>query len=580
MRRFFHAVWRILKPALEVVAALLIVLVLALATTLGTPTVAVKNALTGFAVAATSASTNGPLPGDQSDFPTEVACMKNLVTNPANHMTNLYPAIGSPEHTDSAHSGVFPCATFTGDLNGGNQVFQYSSESNYGSVGFISFKGPNDAYLYGGDLNASGPFVAKFDPATGAQIWRTPLTNPGLTGNWNVAGSFAIMGDGSIGAAEGPGIWRLDPNTGAILAYGRQPILGMPAQDANFDGFQQAPDARGTILLKAQTRAAGCTIQFQQAMSECSGTQPDTTVIAADPVTLKNIDAIKLNQSIVGRPIVTTWHGKIYMYMAGTKTLVRVQWNPATQKLTQDKSWAPSYLLKGQEPGPAPGLMGKWIVAEINAKPSTTSPMCLVAVSQDNPNDLHRICPWGKTLPVNGSTMSFTEASPGTDPQNNLVFMQDWLVGGVYAVHLDQSSGDLSVAWYRPDVRSTDFFQLIGPPDQRVIVSQDINPSFKNVEALTGTYNYTEGAIWMDEKTGKTLAESSLDNPSTAPGVPYNPGYGGRVYAMGNQGSIMIYQPTSCAESAATPAVPQSDTHCQPPPSPSPTSSPSTSPSG
>jgi hypothetical protein len=122
----------------------------------------------------------------------------------------------------------------------------------------------------------------------------------------------------------------------------------MPAIDANYDGFQILPDSQGTILLKTQTRPVGCSTQGNGAMSSCQqkyGAQPDTTVIAANPITLKNEAAIKLNQEVTTRPVVTTWNGKIYAYIEGSSTLIRVLWNPATHTLTQDKSWAPKYLL-------------------------------------------------------------------------------------------------------------------------------------------------------------------------------------------------------------------------------------------
>ena len=56
----------------------------------------------------------GPLVGDQSVFVDEVQCQLQAIQDPANNLTNYWPATGAPEHTDSIHSGVVPCATFTG----------------------------------------------------------------------------------------------------------------------------------------------------------------------------------------------------------------------------------------------------------------------------------------------------------------------------------------------------------------------------------------------------------------------------------------------------------------------------------
>jgi hypothetical protein len=47
--------------------------------------------------------------------------------------------------------------------------------------------------------------------------------------------------------------------------------------------------------------------------------------------------------------------------------------------------------------------------------------------------------------------------------------------------------------------------------------------------------------IWVNAATGKTIAQGPY-GPSTALGSLANIGYGGRVYMMGNNGSIFIYQ--------------------------------------
>lgn len=542
MRHALHAIWRFIKPFGEVVIAVAILVLAVLIPTLSGSTSAIEDNLSAVAVA--PLETTGPLTGDQSAIPKEVACIKEYAADPANNFSNYMPAIGAPEHTDAIHSGTQPCATFTGSLGGNNQVFQYQSQSTWpGGIQFVVFDGPNAGYVQGGGLGSpsSGQYVAKFDPSTGEEIWRTYLTNVNVTNQWIAFGSIAVLEDGSIGAAAGPSIWRLDPDTGDILANQEQPILGMPPTDANFDGFHVAPDANGTILLKSQTRPTGCPTQGNGAMSSCQseyGAQPDTTVIAADPKTLENIDAIKLNQEVTARPVVVKHDGKIYMYISGTSTLVRVIWDPDTQTLTQDKSWAPKYLLKGQEVGDAPAIIGDWVIANTNAAPSDSVPICAVAVNQDDPSDLHRLCPWGKTLP-SGVSSSESPGSFGTDPENSMIYAQDWFVGGVYAIQLDQKSGEMKTVWHRDDWRTSDYFSLVGPAKHRVLISQYLEPDWKMSDVVG--YDYTESVLWADAKTGKTLAQSDY-NPSTAVGSLPNVGYGGRVYMMGNNGSLYIYQ--------------------------------------
>jgi len=273
------------------------------------------------------------------------------------------------------------------------------------------------------------------------------------------------------------------------------------------------------------------------------GAQPDTTVVAVDPETLGMIDAIKLDQEVTARPIVTKHKNNIYMYMAGTTTLQRIIWDPKTSKLSVDTSWAPEYLLPGQTVGDAPALLGDWVVANTNAGGSTTTPISVVAVNQDDPSKLVRLNPWGTTLPP-GVPLSESPGSFGVDPDNNMIYAQDWFVNGVFGVELDQHTGAMKVVWSRPDWRTSDYFSLVGPPNKRILISQYLNPDF-TFSQLDGN-TYTESVLWANAATGVTIAQSEY-NASTAQGSLVNLGYGGRIYTMGNAGSIFIYEVQSAA---------------------------------
>jgi len=569
MRRIMHDIWAVLKPVGEVLIAVVILAVLIVVSALKGGAPGVKSNLTGFVIAATSSATTGPLPGDQAVIPGEVSCIRSYAANPANNYVGYLPAIGAPEHTDNTKSGAYPCATFTGSYSGKNQVYQYRSQTTYSLINFVNFAGPNAGYLQGGaptqsGSNSSSQFVARFDPATGQQIWRTYLTNVNTTGQFIAFGSQAIINDGTMVTAAGHTFWKLDPKTGAILASQAQPIIGSPATDANLDGIIVAPDKQGTLLSKTQNRPVGCPTQGNFAIGSCVskyGNPPNTTVVAADPKTLKNLAAIEVNQQVQARGNVTEHNGKIYMYTNGTKSLLRVIWNPRTQTLTQDKSWEPNVLFGGLTGGAAPAIMGNWIIADSNANPSKTTPQCIFAVSQDNPKDVHTICPWGKKFPVaSGATSSEAPALPGIDAANNLIYVQDYELKGIYALRLNQQTGDMKVAWSRPDVWSGDYFSMVGPANQRVLISQNLNPSTTTAQ-VANNFSYTESLVWMNAATGKTIAQSAF-NPSTAIGSLINVGYGGRVYTMGNAGTLFIYQVAPCSSTAKTPAVPQSTTHC------------------
>ena len=543
-RRVLHVTWRIVKPVGAVALAIVIVVAAVLIPTLAGTTGTVKNNLNGVVLA--SAATTGPLTGDQSLFGKETSCVESWAKDAANNYAGYWPAIGAPEHTDNVRSGLMPCATFTGDFNGKNQVFQYKSETTYpGGIGLVVFDGPNGGYLWaGGIVPGSGQYISRFDPSTGKEIWRTYLSNVNVSDQWLALGSLAIIKDGTLVAAAGHTFWKLARSNGAMLASQEQPIEGTPAKDHNFDGMVVAPDKRGTLLMKSQTRSVGCPTQTNSAMSSCPadyGSAPKSNFVAVDPVTLKNVDSIQIDQNVTARTIAVKHNGKIYMYGNGAKSLVRVVWDPEAQTLTQDKSWSPKVILKGQTGGASPVVMGDWVIADSNANPSTETPQCIFAVNQDDPTNVHSICPWGKSFPVaSGATTSETPAAPGIDPEKSLIFVDDYFLKGVYAISLDQSTGDMKIKWSRPDWWSSDYFTMVGPKNERVLISQNIDPGTTTADVATG-FNYKETVLWVNEDTGKTITESA-SNPSTAAGSLINPGYGGRVYTMGNDGSLFIYQ--------------------------------------
>lgn len=544
MRHALHVVWRVVKPVGAILIALLIVLAVTLIPTLSGSSGSVKNNLSG--VVPDVEATTGPIVGDQSRFKAETACIEKYAQDPANNYVGYFPAIGSPEHTDNVRSGVQPCATFTGSLTGENEVFSYQSETTYpGGIGLVVFDGPNAGYLWAGGIVPGGTqYISKFDPSTGKEIWRTYITNVNISGQWIALGSLAISKDGTLVAAAGHTFWKLDRDSGAILASQEQPIVGTPAIDHNFDGMVVAPDDQGTLLMKSQTRSVGCPTQTNSAMSSCPadyGPAPKSNFVAVDPTTLKNLDTIEINQNVTARTIAVEHDGRIFIYGNGAKSLVRVIWDPATETLTQDKSWQPKVILKGQSGGASPVIMGDWVIANSNANPSSKTPQCLFAVSQDDPNDVHKICPWGESFPVDsGATQSETPAAPGADLENNLIFAQDYFLKGVYAIHLDQATGEMKVQWSRDDWWTSDYFSMVGSAKKRVLISQNINPDTTTANIATG-FDYTESVLWVDEATGKTIAESE-DGPSTAVGSLINVGYGGRYYTMGNNGSLFIYQ--------------------------------------
>jgi hypothetical protein len=246
------------------------------------------------------------------------------------------------------------------------------------------------------------------------------------------------------------------------------------------------------------------------------------------------------------------------MYLAGSTQGVRVIWNPKNKTLRQDLSWAPPLLLPGQSAGDAPVPLGKWVVFNNNAvAPTPGVPICAFVVKMTDATNTQRLCPWGTTIPA--GVMSNAPASFSTDPQKSLIFMQDLLVGGVFAVHLNQANGRMTIKWSRPDWRTSDYFTATGPAHQRVLSSQYMSPSFS--AAQISSNSWTESVLWVDEETGKTLAQSAYNGPTDL-GWFAMPGYSGRWYTLSVAGTINIYVPQACAKTGKRPVVPASTTTC------------------
>ena len=490
----------------------------------------------------------------------EVECMKQYAAVSTNNYVNYAAAIGAPEHTDSIHSGVQPCATFTGSFNGSNQAAQSKSESTWSSIQFIVNDGPTGSYLLGGGLasDTAGQFVSKFNPLTGQQIWLTYINavNPLPADQWNAFGSIGVIADGTIIAVAGTTIVKLDPSTGSILKsvqLGVSSTLSSPI-NANFDGFLIAPNASGVILLKSQNRPIGCTTQGNAAMTSCQaayGLPPNSTAVALDSRTLKLIDSIELNQMVATRGVVTEHNNRTYWYLAGLNNLQRIIVDSLTGQLKVDADWLPEpYLLPGQTAGDAVAVLGNWVIANQNSLGSKVTPITPLAVSQDiNLNGSVtsvRATPWGNTLASGGYSGSL--ASFGTDSQNNMIYAQD-TYHGVLGMSLNQTTGVMTTVWNRSDWRTTDYFSLVGPANQRVLISQYLNPDITSsagaLQTALNSGKYTETVEWANASTGATILrpESSAYTESTALGSLPNLGYGGLIYMMGNSGTVYFYKP-------------------------------------
>jgi hypothetical protein len=536
-------VWRTIRPYLAgllvIVALLALILVPAAATS--KDVAPLFGSLQGVARNATHAeqTTVGPLPGDITKYDGEQRCQEKIAT------PGYWSAMNAAELADGQRTGIYPCASFLGSRTEPNIVYAYKAEGYYPYVYYVVNDGPNAMYVASGAPASTGPvapvpYVARINPITGEQVWRTVVENANVDNDFLGSFNLNILANGNIVFAWATKIALLDRETGAIIKMRELPTPGATARSVNYKELTVAPD--GTIILRSQNRPNNCNQQGGGGLSACSQTTggPEldpSPMLAIDPDTLKVLDGLAMPEDSATPTLIADYQGKIAIYNAMQQHAYRVFWDPDTQKLSLDKSWQPSYLVKGQTVGDAPTYMGNWIVIQTNGIGSTTKASSIVAISVDDPTNLQRIYPFGQ---LQSGQKSNAPPKPEGDLENDMVYSADGGVGKIAGIHLDQATGKMTTKWVVDD-RSFEFQPLFGPADDRILVTTRWNPDASLGELATGSY--TQQVVWRDAATGKVIAESPF-----LPPVGFNalvaPTYGGRfVYPAQSSGSLYFLQP-------------------------------------
>ncbi len=539
-------IWHIVRPFLAAVLVLvgLLALILIPALTTSQDVTGNVSALSGAArnVTPSEQMTVGPLPGDLSLYDKEQRCQEGIST------PGYFSAMNAAEMTDAQRSGIFPCADFLGSRTEPNVVYTYKAETNYPNVYYVNSDGPNATYIVGGappantGRSAGGPYVARINPITGDQVWRTYVDNINTGSDVFVGGTnLNILDNGKIVFAWSHKIVLLDRDTGGIVKSQNLPSPGpVTPRSINYKELTVAPD--GTIILRSQNRPENCNQQGGGGLASCSQSaggpeQKPSAFVAVDPDTLKVLDTLVAPEDSATPPIIAPYDGKIAIYTAMLKKAYRFFWDPDTQTLSRDKSWTASYLENGQTVGDAPTLMKDWIVIQTNGIGSDTTASSLVAINVNDASNTQTIKPFGD---LKSGQKSNAPPKPQGDPENDMVYSADGGVGKIAGIHLDPTSGQMTTKFVVDD-RSFEFQPLFGPADERVLVTTKWNPDAPVGEVATG--GYTQQVVWRDAATGKPLAESDYLPPIGFNGL-VAPTYGGRwVYAAQSSGSLFFLQP-------------------------------------
>ena len=492
----------------------------------------------------------GPIPPNWTMAQQEAQCAAAL-ENPGWYRT-LNPAT----HYDSARTVLMPCAQFPGSYTGPNDVYAYPSSEIYTNPWNMATRGLDEMYLYGGSNGGANPYspayVSRVELGSLNEIWRTYLNSFNVTDSFSISGAVNVLTDGSIGAVAGHQAYKLNATTGAVEAVLTLPTGDNPPSDSGFNGYSVFP-GDGNMVFKSFNRPVGCTLNgYDAAAFKCPGAPGaanPSVLSVVDPKTWKVLDWIQTSENSAGRISAAEFNGKNYAYFAGTSNVFRYVWDG--NNISLDETWGPvPYLKPGQTLSGSVMILNDWVTLTTNGNPSNAS-MSVVAISQENASKVTSIDP----IPLEPGQQSQYPAHGAVDPVNNRIYAMDFGVQKAFAVDIDPSTGNMSVAWVEPQW-SRNYISVIGPSYNRVFVNTNISsPVTQNASELNGwadNTNYVEQMQWRDADTGKLLAASDFFPPATLEG-PVPVGYGGMIYDVLNIGNIIALQvlPATNATSAS-----------------------------
>jgi hypothetical protein len=492
----------------------------------------------------------GPIPPNWTMAQEEAECAAAL-ENPGWYGT-LMPA----EHHDSARTELYPCSQFPGSYTGPNNVYAYPSSDTWYSPFSMATRGIDEMYIYGGANGdakppALQPYVSRVEPGTLDEEWRTYLSNVNVTDDFSLSGAVYTLPDGSLGATAGHQLFKLNATTGAIEAAVTLPTGDNPPSDSGFNGFSIFP-GDGNIILKSFNRPAGCALNgYSAAAYKCPGAPASanpSVLSVVDPNTWKVLGWVQATENSAGRITASEFNGKNYAYFAGTSNVFRYVWDG--NNITLDETWGPvPYLKPGQTIAGAVMILDDWMILTTNGNPSNV-PMSVVAISQENSSKVTTLDP----IPLEPGQQSTYYAHGAVDPENDRIYAMDAGVHKAFAVDIDPSTGNMSVAWVEPQW-SQSYITLIGPSHNRVFVNTNMSsPVIQNVSEMEPWpigANYVEQIQWRDAATGKLLAASDFF-PSAAAYATVPVGYGGLIYDITNIGNMIALQVLSATNATST----------------------------
>jgi hypothetical protein len=437
--------------------------------------------------------------------------------------TGLYTTINAAEHADDGRSHVFEYATFGGSLDpdATNTTVIRTAPGFYPGAYNVVTRNENEIFVYYGVYGevegATGPAVARLDADTLEEVWNVQLAVLDNETAWNYPGVVGMHGNGTLIVISANVAAVIDPDTGDVINQ-----VDLPQDDpvlGSYNGFTTTSD--GTLFTKALFR--NCDAEGSVALSQCLDTDVTQILLALDPVTLEIIDEVELPDFSTGRVPSAVHDGVDYVYMPGINFSYRYIWE--NQTLTLDEGWGFVDITEEDDMGAmAPNIIGDWVFVQVNT--GTPKPMPVWAISTIDPSERFMIQPFEDI----NTLFSFGVAHGAFDPVSNLYFTADTGTGYVAGIQFDPEIG-FEVVW-REEQTTSVFQQLIGSPEERVIVTSELF-NFR-LNPLSAT---TEQVVFRDAATGRELARTE-DLPRMTQGSNISPGFGGAVYFIGVDGVL------------------------------------------
>jgi hypothetical protein len=177
----------------------------------------------------------------------------------------------------------------------------------------------------------------------------------------------------------------------------------------------------------------------------------------------------------------------------------------------------------------APNIIGEWAFVQVNT--GSSKPMPVWAISTTDSSKRYMIQPFHDIE----TRFSFGVAHGAFDSSSGLLYTADTGTGYVSAMRFDPENG-FEVLW-REEQTTSVFMQLIGPADQRVIMTSELVniPHRLTPFSILGTTN--EQVVFRDAATGQELARTG-NLPRMSQGANISPGFGGRMYFPAVDGRI------------------------------------------